>query len=76
MPIGTVLRNGHRVEVPRYAATMLTSDFEGDLDAAPLWAGESCGLVRTIRPAAQIVRDLVREADEALARLNASTKSC
>jgi NAD(P)H-dependent flavin oxidoreductase YrpB (nitropropane dioxygenase family) len=76
MPIGTVLRNGRRVEVPRYAATMLTSDFEGDLDAAPLWAGESCGLVRTIRPAAQIVRDLVREADEALARLNASTKSC
>jgi nitronate monooxygenase/enoyl-[acyl-carrier protein] reductase II len=46
----------------RYSPGMATRDFEGDLDLAPLWAGESCSVVNDIKPAAQIVADLVREA--------------
>jgi hypothetical protein len=42
---------------------MLTSDFHGDVAYAPLWAGESVGMVRQIEPAAVIVRRLVREAE-------------
>jgi len=38
----------------------------------PLWAGESCGLVHDIKPAAEIVRDLVREAQAAMSALNAT----
>lgn len=34
-----------------------------------LYAGESCGLVNDIKPAAQIVRDVVREAEETLKEL-------
>jgi len=52
---------------PRYASGIATPDFDGDIDYAPLWAGESCSVVNDIKPAAQIVRDLVREAEAALA---------
>ena len=49
-------------EWPRYAVGMVTREFDGDVDYAPLWAGESCSVVHDIKPAAQIVADLVREA--------------
>jgi hypothetical protein len=42
-------------------------DFDGDLDYAPLWAGESCSVVNDIKPAAEIVLELVRDAEAALA---------
>ena len=41
----------------------------GAIDDAVLYAGESCGLVHDIKPAAQIVRDVMREADDALEEL-------
>jgi NAD(P)H-dependent flavin oxidoreductase YrpB (nitropropane dioxygenase family) len=53
-------------EWPRYAIGVATPDFDGDIDYAPLWAGESCSVVNDIKPAAQIVRDLVAEAQIAL----------
>jgi NAD(P)H-dependent flavin oxidoreductase YrpB (nitropropane dioxygenase family) len=70
-PIGTVIRGASqaRVDVRRYAPMMLTADFEGDVEYGPLWAGESCSLVRDIRPAAEIVQDLVRQAEETIAGL-------
>jgi len=46
---------------------MVTPDFDGDPEYAPMWAGESCSVVNDIKPAATIVRDLVREAETALA---------
>ena len=46
---------------------MATADFDGDVEYAPLWAGESCGVVNELKPAAAIVRDLVRDAEAALA---------
>jgi hypothetical protein len=53
--------------LPRYAAEMVTPDFDGDPEYAPMWAGESCSVVNDIKPAGVIVRDLVREAEGALA---------
>ncbi len=62
-PIGRYhLSSGRVVEWPRYAVGMANSDFEGDVEYAPLWAGESCSVVNDIKPAAEIVADLVREA--------------
>lgn len=69
--IGTVSRAGEIVDVKKYAPFMLTPDFEGSIDHAPLWAGESCSLVNDIKPAAQIVRDVVREAEEVIGQLAA-----
>ena len=50
---------GERVEWMRYATGTAPPDFDGDIERAPLWAGESCSVVNDIRPAADIVRDLV-----------------
>jgi len=48
-------------------------DFDGDIDYAPLWAGQSCAMVNDIKPAAQIVRDLVLQAEAALTQPPAHT---
>jgi NAD(P)H-dependent flavin oxidoreductase YrpB (nitropropane dioxygenase family) len=42
-----------------------------DVEHMALYAGQSCELVHDIKPARQIVQDLVREAGEAMARLAA-----
>ncbi len=68
---GTSIGIDHRpwgnVEIKRYAPFMVSSEFHGAPEYAPLWAGESCELVQDIRPAGDIVRDIVREAEEVLA---------
>ena len=46
---------------------MATPDFDGDVDYAPLWPGESCSVVNDIKPAGEIVLELVRDAEAALA---------
>ncbi|MGH2572170.1 MAG: NAD(P)H-dependent flavin oxidoreductase [Actinomycetota bacterium] len=51
----------------RYEVGMPIPGFQGDIEYAPLWAGRSVSAVNDIKPAAEIVRDLVREAEEALA---------
>jgi len=43
--------------------------FTGDINDTVLYAGESCGLVHDIKPAAQIVHDVVREAEEMMETL-------
>jgi NAD(P)H-dependent flavin oxidoreductase YrpB (nitropropane dioxygenase family) len=53
-------------ELPRYAPAVVTPEFEGDIEYAPLWAGESCSLINDIKPANAIVRDLVRDAEATL----------
>ncbi|MGH8945337.1 MAG: NAD(P)H-dependent flavin oxidoreductase [Acidimicrobiia bacterium] len=51
---------------PRYAAGMVPPTFVGDIEYTPMWAGVSVSHVDEIKPAADIVRDLVREAEAAL----------
>ena len=43
--------------------------FRGDIEDTVLYAGEACSLIHDIKPAAHIVRDLMREAEEVMARL-------
>ncbi|HEV7133565.1 MAG TPA: nitronate monooxygenase [Gaiellaceae bacterium] len=66
-PIGKLdsIRGG-QIDIPRYAAFMTTPSFHGDVDEAPLWAGQSVALVRDIRSAGEIVRTIVAEAEAAL----------
>jgi hypothetical protein len=45
----------------------LGTRFEGDIEYGPMLTGESCGVVNDIKPAAQIVKDLVRDAEAASA---------
>jgi nitronate monooxygenase/enoyl-[acyl-carrier protein] reductase II len=57
---------GTRIEMPRYHIFPPLESFEGDIEYAALYAGQSCALVNDIRPAAEIMRDLVREAEAVL----------
>jgi NAD(P)H-dependent flavin oxidoreductase YrpB (nitropropane dioxygenase family) len=61
------LSSGDVVDWPRYSVGVATPDFDGDIEDAPLWAGASCSVVDDIRPAAEIVETLAREAEAALA---------
>jgi len=56
----------NRVEMPRYHIFPPLEGFEGDIEYAALYAGQSCALVNDIKPAAEIMRDLVRDADAVL----------
>src|SRR5262245_4797239 len=67
--VGTMPVAGTTVDVVKYMVFPPLSGFIGDIDYAVLYAGESCGLVHDIKPAAQIVRDVVREAEEVIEEL-------
>jgi nitronate monooxygenase len=61
------LSTGKVVEWRRYAIGTAPPDFEGDWEYSPLWAGESCSEVNDVKPAAEIMKDLVRDAESAFA---------
>ena len=65
-PIGTIRRPWAEYQWPSYAPGMVTPDFDGDPEYAPMWAGESCGVVDDVRPAGEIVRDIARAAEATL----------
>lgn len=69
--IGTVPRvtDGTLVNVPRYTGFMMVQGFKGDMERAPLFAGESCSLVNDIKPAGQIVREIMQEAEETIRQI-------
>jgi len=70
--IGRVTLAGMAIDTVRYSVVPPLADFEGDLEYAALYAGESCALVDAVKPAATIVRDVMREA--AVLRQHSSTR--
>src|SRR5712691_2871219 len=67
--VGTVSVAGTTLEVPKYGAMIPIASFSGDMESVALLAGESCSLVHDIKPAAQIVQEVVREAEEVIAHM-------
>jgi nitronate monooxygenase len=61
------LPSGEVQEWPRYAVGAIPPTFDGDLERVPMLVGESCSVIDDIKPAAQIVHDLARDAQAALA---------
>jgi nitronate monooxygenase len=55
--------------IPRYASSTPTAGMEGDIEAMSMWAGQGVGLVTRTQPAAEIVAELVGEAERVLAAL-------
>ena len=51
------------IDVLRYSTIPPLPGFNGDIEYAVLYAGQSCSLIHDIKPAGQIVRDIMREAD-------------
>src|SRR5262245_21558998 len=68
--IGTAPRGDKSIALVCYAATSYPSlGFRGDIDYTVLYAGESCHLINDIKPAAQIVHDMMREAVDIIEHL-------
>jgi len=67
--VGTLSLAGTTLEVPKYGAMFPIASFSGDMESIALYAGESCSFVHDIKPAAQIVQDVVREAEEVIEHL-------
>jgi NAD(P)H-dependent flavin oxidoreductase YrpB (nitropropane dioxygenase family) len=55
--------------IVRYQTALPVPDTEGDIEAMSLWAGQSVGLVSTLKPADDIVREIADEAASILRRL-------
>ena len=56
-------------QIVRYQSRTPGADFEGDIDALSLFAGQSVGLVSEIKPAGDIVREIVAQAQTTLRKL-------
>jgi NAD(P)H-dependent flavin oxidoreductase YrpB (nitropropane dioxygenase family) len=64
--VGRTVVGGVEVPLPRFAVPSPTRETTGKVEAMPLYAGESVGAVKAVRPAGEILRELV---DGALALL-------
>lgn len=65
--VGTLPGPDGPIQIPRYAAGMLTTTGSTvPVEEAPLWAGQSVALIHDVKPAGDIVRELVRDADALL----------
>jgi nitronate monooxygenase len=62
-----VAARGDGAPVKRYASATPHSSMTGEIEALPNWAGQGVGLVTRIQPAAEIVQELVAEAERILA---------
>jgi nitronate monooxygenase len=56
--------------IVRYSSAMPVAGISGDIEALSMWSGQGIGLVDRVQPAAEIVRELVAETDDAISRLN------
>jgi NAD(P)H-dependent flavin oxidoreductase YrpB (nitropropane dioxygenase family) len=61
--IGTTTLGGEQYRMPKFAAILPTPETSGDFEEMCLAAGESAGLVHEIKPAGQIVHEMIAEAE-------------
>jgi nitronate monooxygenase len=61
-----VARTADGSEIVRYASISPRADVEGDIEATSMWAGQSAGMIETVKPAGDVIRELVEEASQAL----------
>jgi hypothetical protein len=66
------LRDGSVLEIPRWWVDTPHAGDEGAVEEMALYAGPAAGLVREVLPAAEIVRRIAAEAEEAWTRLVAA----
>lgn len=56
-------------QVRRYESYTATAEVEGDIEALALWAGQGVGLVKQVKPAGDIVREIADEARKTIQNL-------
>jgi hypothetical protein len=58
--------NGEREQIARFRGIPPFKGFHGHIDAMACYAGQSVGDVRRVQPAAEIVNELIRDAERLL----------
>ena len=66
--VGQTVIGGQPMPVLRFMGFPPNSDASGDIDSMDLLAGQCVGLVREVKPAGQIVRELVEEAQQIISQ--------
>jgi nitronate monooxygenase len=66
--VGETIIAGSKLPLPRFSVPSPTRAASGKIEAMALYAGESVGAVRSIQPAAQIVKELADGAEQLLRR--------
>lgn len=64
-----VAARGDGSPIKRYASSTPDAGMTGEIEALPNWAGQGVGLVTRVQPAAEIVQELVADAERILAKL-------
>jgi nitronate monooxygenase len=70
-PVATRANGG---AISRYASATPAAGMEGDIEAMSMWAGQGVGLVTRTQPAADIVAELVADAERILHDLGARAR--
>ncbi|HEX2541452.1 MAG TPA: nitronate monooxygenase [Caldimonas sp.] len=68
--VGTMQSGGTTVDVPAYSAYLPEPGVDAEIEQMALYAGQSCSLIDAIKPAAEIVDEIVRHATDTVARLH------
>jgi nitronate monooxygenase len=68
--VGQKIIGGQPTPLPRFLGFPPNVDATGDLDSMDFLAGQGVDLVREIKPAGEIVRELIDEAREVILRLS------
>ena len=66
--VGRTVIGGQPMPVLRFMGFPPNSDASGDIDSMDLLAGQSVGLIREVRPAGEIVSELVEEAQQIISQ--------
>ena len=69
-PVGSVRLGDRTLEVPLFGSATPTIHTEGRIELMANYAGQGVGLVRSILPAAEIVQQMVSEAEAIIRRLS------
>lgn len=67
--VGEITLGGHRQEVRRFMGFPPGADTTGDIESMSLLAGQGVGLVNEIKPAGEIVKELVESASRIIQEL-------
>jgi len=68
--LGTMQSGGSTVEISAYSAYLPEPEVSADIEQMALYAGQSCSLIHAVKPAAEIVAEIVRDAEETVSRLS------
>jgi NAD(P)H-dependent flavin oxidoreductase YrpB (nitropropane dioxygenase family) len=66
--VGRTVVGGQSMPVPRFMGFPPNRDADGEIDSMSLLAGQGVGLVREVKPAGQIVRELAEEARQIISQ--------